>query len=106
MTLTAGIDVGAAYTKAVIVDAAGALLARAVVRTGFNFPLAAKRVLAQALERSGVSRDDLAYVGATGYGRNMVDAPDIAITELPCHAYAVHAQLPGARTVLDIGARG
>lgn len=103
MTLTAGIDVGSTYTKAVLADEDGCVAARVSQPTGFNFARAADRVFEQALESAGCGSDDVAYVAATGYGRYMVPFRDLAITELTCHAWAIHRSLPGVRTVLDVG---
>src|SRR3990172_1971071 len=77
VTLTAGIDAGSTHTKAVIVDPQGTILGKATVLSGFNFALAAERAFQAALE-AGVSRDDVAYVAATGYGRHMVPVRDVA----------------------------
>jgi predicted CoA-substrate-specific enzyme activase len=99
VTLTGGIDVGSTYTKAAIADEEGRVVARAALPTGFNFELAADRALAEA----GFPRDELDYVAATGYGRYMVSFRDLSITELTCHARAVHQAFPTVRTVLDVG---
>ena len=103
MTLTTGIDVGSTYTKAAIVDEEGAVATRVSRPTGYNFARAAEEILEQALEAAGIQRDDVAYIAATGYGRYMVPFRDLAITELTCHAWAIHRYFPEVRTVLDIG---
>jgi predicted CoA-substrate-specific enzyme activase len=103
MTVTAGIDLGATYTKAALVDEEGSILATVVFPTGFNFERAAERALEQALEAAGVTADDVGYVAATGFGRHMVPFRDLAITELTCHGRAVHELFPAVRTVLDVG---
>lgn len=103
MTLTVGIDVGSTYTKAVVADEEGEVTARTSSATGYNFSRAAEAALEQVLENAAVGRDDISYVAATGYGRYMVPFRDLAITELTCHAWAIHNHLPTARTVLDIG---
>jgi predicted CoA-substrate-specific enzyme activase len=103
VTVTAGIDVGSTYTKAVLADEHGATLACTVVPTGYNFARAAERALEAALAEAGVEREELAYVTATGYGRYMVPFRDVAITELTTHAHALHRALPAVRTILDVG---
>jgi predicted CoA-substrate-specific enzyme activase len=103
MTLTLGIDLGSTYTKAAVVDEEGTAVARVSRPTGFNFASAAEGILEDALEEAEIERDDVAYVAATGYGRYMVPFRDLAITELTCHAWAVHRELPEVRTVLDVG---
>ncbi len=103
MTVTAGIDVGSTYTKAVLADEGERVLSREVAPTGYNFGRAAERVLEGALAAAGMEREQLAYVAATGYGRYMVPFRDLAVTELTSHAYALHRALPTVRTLLDIG---
>jgi predicted CoA-substrate-specific enzyme activase len=103
MTLTAGIDVGASYTKVAIVDERGEVAARTACPTGFNFPRVAESALSEALTASAIDRTEVAYIAATGFGRSMVPFRDLAITELTAHAWAVHRMFPRVRTVLDVG---
>ncbi len=103
MSLTAGIDIGSAYTKAVLADADGTVVARASCPTGYNFARAGERALAEALLAGGLSREAAGYIAATGSGRYQVPFRDLAVTELTCHAWAVHTVFPTVRTVLDIG---
>ncbi len=103
MSLTAGLDVGSTYTKAVLTDEGEEMVARVALPTGYNFGRAAERALEAALEEAGVDRDAVAYVASTGYGRYMVPFRDLAITELTCHAQAIHRIFPTVRTVLDVG---
>ncbi len=100
--VVAGIDVGATYTKAVLV-ADGTVAGRAILPTGFHFARAAERALQAALEAAGLGRKDVAYVATTGYGRHMVPFRDLAVTDLTAQAWAVHGMYPQARTILDIG---
>jgi predicted CoA-substrate-specific enzyme activase len=100
--ITAGVDVGAATAKTVIV-ADGAVLSHAVVSTGDNVARAAEGVTELALEQAGLSRSDLRFVVSTGYGRNGVSFADRAASEIICHAKGVSLLMPAARTVIDIG---
>jgi len=99
---TAGIDVGATYTKAVVIDADRNVLAWTMARTGFDLAGASERALVE-LGKQGVERGDLDYVASTGYGRYVVPARDVQITELTCHARGATFQHPATRTVLDVG---
>jgi len=103
MRLTAGIDVGSAYTKVALAGDDGRCAGVAALPSGYDFARAAERGLAAALDAAGLARAAVGYVAATGYGRSMVPFRDLAITELTCHAYAVRRLLPQVRTVLDIG---
>lgn len=100
--LIAGVDVGAAYTKVVLLED-GRILGSSVLQTGFNFARAAERGLAAALEVVGLQREDVAYVAATGYGRHMVPFRDLAVTDLTAQAWAIHRLYPDGRTILDVG---
>jgi len=99
---TAGVDVGAATAKTVII-ADGKLLSHAVIPTGDSVARAAEKVTATALEQAGLSMSDLDYVISTGYGRNGVAFARKAVTEIICHARGVNFLIPSARTVIDIG---
>ncbi|HHC08133.1 MAG TPA: 2-hydroxyglutaryl-CoA dehydratase [Actinobacteria bacterium] len=101
--ITLGIDLGSTYTKAVLVDEAGEILATHEAKTGFHFQKAAERALDGVLDAAGLDRSDVDYVATTGFGRYAADLRDLAITELTCHAYAVHRLYPEVRTVLDVG---
>ncbi len=103
MAYTAGIDIGANYAKVVILDEERKIVGKSMIRTGFNYPVAAEKSLDAALEDAGLKRDDIAYVAATGFGRYMVPFRDIQITELTCHAKGAWFMFPNTRTVLDVG---
>lgn len=100
--LTVGIDVGSISAKAAIIKD-GALLAGKVILTGYNARNAGEKVFAALLEEQGLTREAVAQVVATGYGRNSVDFADRAVTEITCHAAGAHFQDPAVRSVIDIG---
>jgi len=103
MTFTVGIDVGAVYTKAVLLDESRTARGRALVKTGFNLPAAATTALAHLVRDAGIDRQDIDYVASTGFGRYLVPFRDVQITELTCHAKGAFAAFPNTRTVLDAG---
>jgi predicted CoA-substrate-specific enzyme activase len=103
MRLTAGIDVGSTYTKAILADASGQILARALEPTGFRLAEAAASTLEGALADAGCRREDVAYVVATGYGRHQVPFADVHITDLTAAARGAARLFPGTRTILDVG---
>jgi predicted CoA-substrate-specific enzyme activase len=101
--MTAGIDVGSTYTKAVIANGNGVILGRAVEPTGFRLTEVALRTLETALAQTGRTRADLAYVVATGFGRHQAPFADIAVTDLTASARGAAKLFPGTRTILDVG---
>ena len=103
MTLTAGIDVGSTYTKAVLLDGDGRIAGRAMLKTGFKLADAAERAYTVALADAGVAEGDVRYVVATGYGRFQVTFADVHVTDLTAAARGARLLFPGTRTILDVG---
>jgi predicted CoA-substrate-specific enzyme activase len=103
MILTAGIDVGSTYTKAVIVNENSEILGQALENTGFQLAEVSRRVFRRALERAGLSESDVAYIVATGFGRHMADFSDAQVTDLTATARGATYFFPATRTVLDVG---
>lgn len=103
MTLSAGIDVGSTYTKAVLLGEDDQIRGRAMVRTGFKLEQAAERALAMALDAAGADRGDVGYLVTTGYGRYQVPSRDVQVTDLTADARGSRMLFPGTHTVLDIG---
>lgn len=99
----AGVDVGSATTKAVLVDAEGRIAAYTILRSGGNLAAAAVRALDGVFEQAGAPRDAAGAIVATGYGRENVAERTRAVTEITCHARGAHALDPEVRSVIDIG---
>lgn len=98
-----GIDIGSTYTKAIALNSKREVAGTAVRRTGFKLAVAAEGVFEDLLKNSGLARDDVTYVAATGYGRYTVPFRHAQITELTAHAQAAVHLFPDTRTILDIG---
>jgi predicted CoA-substrate-specific enzyme activase len=103
MIVGAGVDVGSTQTKAVIVDGARRIVARALIETGANVTRAGERAFVAACETAGLAREAVGYVVGTGYGRYKVTFGDAQITEITCHARGAHFLFPETRTVIDMG---
>jgi len=103
MDYYAGIDVGSATTKAVVVDGDGGILGRALSPTGVSGAEVAGTVLDRALAEAGATRGDLRSVVATGYGRELVPFADSRVTEITCHARGAFARIGQELTLIDIG---
>ncbi|MEK7329648.1 MAG: acyl-CoA dehydratase activase [Candidatus Eisenbacteria bacterium] len=100
-----GIDVGARTTRAVVLGGHGAVAARAHCPSGAFFAQAAEKACDEALRQLELTRDDVAYVTSTGYGRALVPFRDLQVTEMTCHSVGARALFPLTRTVLDVGAQ-
>jgi bzd-type benzoyl-CoA reductase Q subunit len=101
--VTAGVDVGSVSSQAVIV-VDGELYAFSSMRTGSDSPESAHKAMDWAMEKTGLTLDDVGFVVGTGYGRVNVPFSNKAITEIACHARGANFMYgPSVRTVLDMG---
>jgi len=100
--VVAGVDVGAATAKAVILNN-DSVLASSVIPTGFSAAGAGEAVTKEALQKAGLTMDDLEYIVSTGYGRRAVSFANKVLTEIICHAAGVSWLIAEARTIIDIG---
>jgi len=101
--VTSGVDVGSVSSQAVIL-ADGELYAYSNMRTGSDSPDSAMNAINWAMEKTGLTLEDLAYTVGTGYGRVNVPFSQRAITEIACHARGANSIYgPSVRTVLDMG---
>ena len=98
----AGIDIGSAASKAVILNE-HKLIAAHTIETGPESQGTAEAVMQGVLAKSGLRQGDIHFLVATGYGRINVPWAQEIITEIACHARGVHFLFPQARTILDMG---
>ena len=99
----AGVDSGSASTDAVILNKSGEIVGSAILPTGAGAAAGAEKALAAALENARLTREQIGFVVATGYGRETIGTGDASVTEITCHAKGAHHLAPRARTVIDIG---
>ena len=97
-----GIDIGSAFSKAVVC-ADGGIKAYAVIPSGRNYRETAERIRGEALARIGLFPRDLSFTVATGYGSATVEFSDQAVTDISCQAKGIHRLFPKVQTVIDIG---
>ena len=98
----AGVDIGSLTTEAVLLEKKK-ILAGIIIPTGANSKAAAEKAIQMALKDSGVDREQLQYIIATGYGRVSVPFAHEKITEITCHGRGAFFMDPAVRTVIDIG---
>ncbi|MCF0103901.1 MAG: activase [Eggerthellaceae bacterium] len=105
MKLFGGCDSGSTYTKAVVVDETGKMLANVTLSSRMNAVLSCMESIEKCVETiPGMeSCKDFAYLVGTGYGRNKVPFATENISEISCHAMGVHIIDPDVRAIIDIG---
>jgi predicted CoA-substrate-specific enzyme activase len=103
MAYAAGVDVGSTQTKAVIIDEAKRIVARALTMTGANVVRAAEECYQEALAAGDLREEEVEYVVGTGYGRYKVTFGNTQVTEISCHGRGAVHMFPATRTVVDMG---
>lgn len=94
-----GLDLGSSYSKGVLVNAQGRIVDHLAVRTGYDFRAAAKHIL----DHFSIGYEVHMPVSTCGYGREQLDAPHQAYSEIIALAAAVHNAYPVQLDVIDIG---
>ncbi len=100
--ITAGIDIGSLYTKAVILKD-GALASYHVMKTGESSREAAETALSAAAAAAGIERERIEKILATGVGKDEADIADDHATEVMAVARGAVFMHPGARGAIDAG---
>ncbi len=97
-----GIDIGSSSSKVAIINDNKEIVALSIVNlgTGTN---AHETVVANAIKEANISKDDIKFTVATGYGRVGYKDADRQVTEISCHAKGVVFLDPDANTIVDIG---
>ena len=100
-----GCDVGSTYTKAIVLDETGKIVADTTIRSKINSEASATLAMEDLIAKVPAlkSSKDLTYLVGTGYGRNKVPFADENISEISCHAMGVHVTNPKVKAVIDIG---
>ena len=105
MKYFAGCDVGSTYTKAVILDENGKIVASTIQRSKINAEQSSVQAVDSCLSQvDGISKpEELSYIVGTGYGRNRVPFAHENVSEISCHAMGVHVTNPEVKAFIDIG---
>ena len=100
---TLGIDVGSTASKCIILKNGTEIVSKALIDVGAGTS-GPQRAINEVLANCGLTREDMSYVLATGYGRNSLEGlADKQMSELSCHARGAYFLFPEVRTVIDIG---
>jgi len=104
MPIYAGLDLGSTTGKVVLIDENRRILGWSIVPSVGGPDATAERAKKVAFEKAGLALETpVAYLTATGYGRNTFEKKNEEISEISCHALGAHMLQPNARTVVDIG---
>jgi predicted CoA-substrate-specific enzyme activase len=102
--ITAGLDLGETYVKAVILEDSK-IGGYSIAPTTYNYDITARIVLGQALDISKLDFNEIDFIVSTGCGRRETSLANGTISEISANARGV--QWPGVktdiRTIIDIG---
>jgi (R)-2-hydroxyacyl-CoA dehydratese activating ATPase len=101
MTYYMGIDIGTGTCKGIVIQDAR-MVADYQVGSGINYKIAAEKLAAELLKKTGISRDDIKYTVATGYGAASVTSANESISDIRCCVKGMFNLFPDVRTVIDI----
>ena len=100
---TLGIDIGSTASKCVMLADGKEIVAKSLISVGAGTS-GPQRAISEVLEQAGKTKDEVAFVLATGYGRNSLEEiADAQMSELSCHAKGATFLFPQVHTVVDIG---
>ncbi len=100
--IVAGIDIGSRAAKGVLMRD-NEIISSVIGDTLAESVRTSEATMSKLLEGTGLSRSDIDYIVATGYGRVLVPFANENISEISCHARGINWYFPSVRTVLDMG---
>jgi len=102
--ITAGIDVGSRFIKAVLWDQRRSMIiAKDTLPQSHDPEMLTRQLLNSVLSRAGLQLDQITRIVTTGYGRHSISFAHKTFTEITCHARGVWHQHPNTRTVIEVG---
>lgn len=102
MIWAAGIDIGSAFSKAVIVNSKGGVFYHFIPSQG-DYRGAAETVMEEALRKSGMKLNGIHCTVATGVGAASVPFASNAVPEISCHGRGAKYLFPSVKTIIEIG---
>ena len=103
MSITIGIDLGTQSIKIVILKD-DVILSREKAFSGFETTEITEELINRALKKSGLSKNDIDHITATGAGIQMAPKVDSTVSMMSADAKAGVYLFPKARTIIDVGA--
>jgi len=101
---TAGIDIGSAFSKGVILSD-GDMAAFHILPSEGDYGSSSERLMKGLLNKAGISIKDIMHVTSTGYGAAKVSFSNQTANDVTCHGKGIYNLSPSVRTAVDIGAQ-
>lgn len=100
-----GFDAGSTYVKSALIKD-GKIIAVKVLPTGIDNDATSEKLLNALISEANITREDIAYITATGYSRRTISLADDTISEITAHAFGTKLTAPvGIKPamIIDIG---
>ncbi|MEL7564106.1 MAG: acyl-CoA dehydratase activase [Dehalobacterium sp.] len=101
MPIIVGVDVGSTSTKIVLLTKGE--FHYKIRPTGWSPRDAGNNILEELLKEYSLTREEIDFIVATGYGRVAISYADKVVTEITCHGRGAAFLVPGTDTIIDIG---
>jgi predicted CoA-substrate-specific enzyme activase len=98
----AGVDIGSAFVKAVLIDRKQ-IMAYEILPSGGSYNETARRVLDEVLSKGRVSLGKLSGIVITGIGAESAPFQARQFSDISCQAAGCRCLFPSVRIVIDIG---
>jgi predicted CoA-substrate-specific enzyme activase len=100
--ITAGLDLGAAYSKVVILND-GKIISKGISKTTLEPEESIEKAFNAALREAKIEKGQIFKTGVTGSGRNAVKDADVVITDVTADAFGANYLNKEIRTLIDVG---
>lgn len=100
----AGIDVGARYVKALIINNEKKILTKKSIASGFDNNAVSISLINDLCVEIGINTDKISKIGVTGSGKRSIDFGDYEFSEVLASAKAIYFLNKDVRTIIEVGA--
>lgn len=100
----AGLDVGARYTKTLIIDGDARVLSKKMSTSGFDNNIISKNLLNNLCMELGITLEEINKIGVTGCGKKNIDFANYEFSETMVAAKSVFFFNKNVRTIIEVGA--
>ncbi len=100
--MVVGIDIGSISTNAVMMRDHG-IVGHVIMPSGYDHRETVRQAVHALCLKCGAEENQIDRIAGTGYGRRNIEAADLIVTEITCHAVGARYFCPEVNTVIDIG---